>query len=595
MTISPAARRRRGQAGGGPRRGEAGPASSSAAPVSTAPTRDEGRAAPLVLSLRDPGGEPLADARLLLHRAEELLADLRADADGRVRRAGAPGRATCLIELPGRALFSREVPLGGQVEVVVPGGAIVGGRVTVAGGLPYREVALELHPGRPVEPELPPAIRALVRPDPERAAVLRTTATPDGRFAFTGLPEDFRGSLALGPGFGFADRESYFHRSLTIEAPREDLELALVALPLVRGRLVHGRDGAPVPFHDVRVLFAAAATGSGTSLGERSDEDGRFAVTVTAPDFADLRLLVPHGGAMIERRPPAVFRDTHDFGDVVLGETETWRFRVVDAQGAPVGGALIASGDSVRTRATDPEGRGRLDDVGPDLRSVTVGAPGFRSRSCEVRLGEEQTIALERANRLVVRLLELPAGLVRPEVVITGPAALLDRGFAETIAFETTGLSAISREGPDGAVRLTASRRPDGVFVFEGLAPEVAFRVEACDLAGQILAARDEVRLAGTEHRELDLAFDAANLRVTRLTVLDPGGRPVPDAEILRRGAEDEAPLFADDEGRAVLVRPRGPGPDLLVSAEGRRPLALADRDVPEGLHEVVLHPAEDD
>jgi hypothetical protein len=347
----------------------------------------------------------------------------------------------------------------------------------------------------------------------------------------------------------------------------------------------------------------------------RTDDEGRFS---TAFDFdpAEFRAVTTrirvqhlfHDGAVIETNvthgtPDAAGRV--DLGDVVLPNAQAFcRGRVViDGGGDDAGVVGARVGVAIRREdgsddLTDfnwPDGSGGAM-TGPDGTFELTGPP---PRDAEgplfVRASHGSYFLVEavplRTESSVVLRMGRGGGLTgsfhcggaagaaqRIEVVVSGPAV--------------AGTRTDSVDPKDAAARL-AYVGSDGGFQLTGLRPgsaTVAFRARGAETPIHVVP--DVAVIAGTnvEDARLKNVDLSSHFGVVRVTVRDPEGRPITDAQVSDRsnGAYEWTRRGVDSQGVALVPKIGAPA-KVVVGAPGR---AGCDLGRPDSDRVVVLQKA---
>jgi hypothetical protein len=110
---------------------------------------------------------PVAGARFVVFRGEEILADKTCDEQGSARLSAATGSADVAVFAAGWPLTRSTIELNaGQQRVILPEGAVLGGWVLVEGATPSEAIELQFEASRiaPDAAGMPRAVNALLLP-----------------------------------------------------------------------------------------------------------------------------------------------------------------------------------------------------------------------------------------------------------------------------------------------------------------------------------------------------------------------------------------------------------------------------------------------
>lgn len=284
------------------------------------------RGAARPISVTDLRGAPLAGVRI--HLAEELPPLAVTDSRGKATLAAIPESALDLMLV---------VPDGGHSRWTLPpaaGEAPAPVTARVAPSLRLRGRVVQAGTGTPLadSPVWVPSTTT-------RRAQLLVSARTDARGRF---------ELVVAPSFPIqVAAAAADHVSIIADLESSENEVRTLALPPLRAGIGHvvTEDEQPVESADVRLLsVASAAPGSAPAVAvlAHCDTEGRFTLPnpplgrhdleVRAPGFAPVRI----PGIEIPER-----RGETDLGVVVLAEGVALEGRIVDPDGAAIGGAEI--------------------------------------------------------------------------------------------------------------------------------------------------------------------------------------------------------------------------------------------------------------
>lgn len=265
-----------------------------------------------------------------------------------------------------------------DVEVVLPDGARVAGRIVDEGGFPIRGATVE------------------VRAEEEGLRVLVTGA--DGTFAFGGL----QGIVTLR-----ASAPEHEPEGLTIDAAQAaEIELALAgALPETPGRVVDDR-GYPVAHATVRIVPLQVTADRAVVV---SGADGTFAVRV--PAAVPLAVEVRHPDHAVLTLP-AVVPDPREGLHLTLGAAGGIEGTVRAARGGfPVAPFdLVIEGEDgapVERRVDDLDGRFEQTGLSPGTYALRVSAEGFAPWEGAVEVSAPRGLERVTAPAIEVELAEV--------------------------------------------------------------------------------------------------------------------------------------------------------------------------------------------
>jgi hypothetical protein len=586
------------------------PEALDAAPVAITRWSDE-REVALLLSVRHAEGAPAAGVGLVLARANRVLSAARTDADGRARLDGVVGEADLwlggVLPAPHREILGSA---GGQLEIVLPAGAFVDGRVTVDGRPPEQPVPLALGSlsmersagsersagNEPMQAWVPQAGQPTV-PWPVRAA-LRVVVPglgssrlenaqltgPGGSFRFSGLPAGWNASFLIPEAYRFEADQVGATRPTAI-APASGVLVPLSAVARVTGRVV-GPGGEPaVPGAHVRFTLSSGASTVVETL--EAGADGRFAIPLTRVPVTllQLRLRDPDWTASLER----TFTEVDAAWGAELGDLELLPVRRVafvarDVDGRPVPGAVAVADDQsgAKSEPSNAQGEGELRGLAAETHAMVLWA--HRYRPTEVALPEDLTrpltVVLARAASLDVLVL-MPDGsparnvlvhvateqalFERPEHLQAGGVSVLPEATAFAVGTSRPA-GASFRSDTDSLTVVVGSMSfapdGDGRVSLSALRADTPFTLSVQDASGAVVWGPQTLRVAQGELREqrVELPYDAVDLAVR---VRDGAGRPVVGAKVTVTAGADASGTGAP--GTVTGGKTRASGPDGLA------------------------------
>jgi protocatechuate 3,4-dioxygenase beta subunit len=318
----------------------------------------------------------------------------------------------------------------------------------------------------------------------------------------------------------------------------------------VRLRLIdeEGKPAAGVPaFLTIRRGAALRSAAVGDRVQEMSDEDGVVEfLGLEAPHRVELVLRSPRHVDIVHglRLVPG---ERIDLGDQVLSPGGAVAGQVLDAAGAPAkgveilawsAGAAAAQGSAMAARAaalslgmrdedarrarSDEKGRYRIEGLAAGkalVRARPEVGPERERRDLDIAVG----VTLDEVNFRLIEGWTLRGRVTRRDEVGIAKAEL-----TLTKRSESAGLAAIFSGSASGARSKRTLSSADGVFVIEGLDPEVAYAIGASAL-GYV----DQLRLPVPDQAEgetgaFTIALDPAPLVEVRVT--DEGGEAFAEA-----------------------------------------------------------------
>lgn len=320
----------------------------------------------------DARGAPVPGARVAA-RVEGAAGPVtgRADDTGAFRlQALPPGRAVLEAEAPGHAPSPPVVVSVSEIPGAVRDGVILGlgapaalsGRVRAAGGEGIQGAVVRV--ARPMSGLALPVI----------------ITGEGGGFALAALPPGPLSLHASAPGFAPG-------RLSGIEAPAEDVEIALVPGGVITGTITAGAE--PLAHFSVSVVRRAGLDGAGADDGmpwmqtaRVVSADGSYRIGALAPGQYAVTGSAP-GLAPVERTGVIVAPGREARVDLALAPGARVAGAVRDARsGAAVAGAAVrlSTGSASPMTYTDPGGEFEIADIAPGRRSLEVSHPAYVGR-----------------------------------------------------------------------------------------------------------------------------------------------------------------------------------------------------------------------
>lgn len=205
-----------------------------------------------------------------------------------------------------------------------------------------------------------------------------------------------------------------------------DVEILLPPAVIVRGRVVQGSDGTPVPGASVKFRTADWRRDGDAWSGP----DGTFEVRVGGGDRGSLRAIHElHGSALTTIDAPA--SGTADAGDMKIARSGSIEGSVLEADGKPLAGVVVMAGpednafDESGWARPAADGSFRVAGIRPGRVHVSVlldDVPRHGARLLEQRLPEGQRVVVEpdRATRVEIRALKRDGATLRGRVTLAG-------------------------------------------------------------------------------------------------------------------------------------------------------------------------------
>ncbi len=484
----------------------------------------------VTVQVRDDEGSPVAGAEVEI-RGSTALTDHR----GSARLTGLPRGEALTVAARARAhlpaVIRLEPPFPDPLQIEIHRAFVLVGRLVDGEGAPVGDGAVRIGDATSFRDE---------------------PLAPDGRF-----------ELDLQPGRGFElVLRSPTTRALALEVepgfPGEVRDVGDLQAPsglIVRGRVIDGRDGSPVP--DARI-WTPRPSAQGPLLAwvhrdllqTRSDPEGTFVLAGLAPIPTELRLEAADYAPRRVALRPEPEAEALELGDVELQPGATVRVRVegVDSEAARARldlGNAWQEIDMLTAAVYHGWAVFRQVPPGPATLSVVEGRSLLCEAGVDVPAGEaELEVACARNAMRVVGRVEVGGGPAGPGRLLWLPPAPVSPSAIMT--HESPG--GLRRQQVFGAGRpqVDVPVTADGWFVSEDLTPgawEVAWFPESGGVTPSLA-----VELPRREEFEILLRFAGWNLHGL---VLDDQGQPAAGARVQDLGSG--ALAFADAEGRFRL------------------------------------------
>lgn len=532
---------------------------------------------------------PLAGARLLLFRSEEVLGKRECDAAGLAHFDADGGSAQMIVVAKDVPATSRSVTLAaGRQVITLERGVFVSGRVRTVDQSSLEGVRLTLTSDRPLVDES--SWPAEVKSELDKLHLVANT-NDSGQFEFTGLGSPWSGKLELSEthellavsGVSWTPGSD----SIRLDDPIEGLLLDVAALPMARGRVVLSAGGPGAEHASVNgSLTFEQAIGDEEAISAnfngRTDKDGRFALPIQRNDSngpGDPRQRSPwpqlraatlsiDGGENIPRRrlelSGAQLPENFDFGELVLERGGTLQFIVVDALAKPLAGA-VGRLDGERSEPTDENGHSSIAYAPGVNRPLSVSLDGYRDGRVDVpkEVSDALNVVLTRTNRLTV--------------VVTGP----DEVPIVDVAVQVSGQVPQNRRGRGRA----NEQRTDGQgkTTFSDLPVGTPTRVSVRDAIGGVVADQS-ITLGAEEWRTLPIQVAHALLAFSGV-VRDEAGLALAEASIefgVSQGRNNNnVSTRSDADGRFSFSGLNNPVGTLRVRKSGFAPVTIVDFQIP--------------
>ncbi|MHC5063749.1 MAG: sigma-70 family RNA polymerase sigma factor [Planctomycetota bacterium] len=522
---------------------DAAPASEEAADRPRDVARDR-IAAPgfMQLQVLEANDRAFAEGRVFLVDADASEAqNLTTDAEG-LLRLEADGRHVSLVfDRPGSFPHLHEVDLVADQQVLrLPGTAQLGGRLVLNGQAPPEAITLRLDSDHAVISE--PRIVELLEEDLGFNLEASLQSAADGSFVFHGLPANWSGTLTLGIGYRrtSVNYSIFTPDKIHFEAPGLGHLIELRAYPMLTGQVVEADGSTVVPNARGWVAMRWKKGASG-GFGFDADEEGRFRIALqdANPINLDLRFNRADGSARTEFEPElGTLAANLDLGRIPLVQERRLLFRVVDAQGKPISGAVASHGEGGKISSpSDGSGRGELRALPVGATSVRFAARSYATREVPVPVDEQTRVEVELLPTNMLRIQALQPdgkarGRARLDLVVESWEATHDlTGNYGLIADTLAGRLHFSSGTKDGRARLGFACDEEGKLEIQGLPTNSVLALQMRDGADQI-AQELELRPMGIhERRQVEFRLERP-MQDLRGRVLDETGNPLVGAKI---------------------------------------------------------------
>jgi RNA polymerase sigma-70 factor (ECF subfamily) len=538
------------------------------------------------------------NARVILYQDETVIGSGTTDDLGRVLLTGRDSAAQALIARASAFLVTRPVASAvGKQRIDLAKGTAISGRVEVDGRAAPQGLAISFFRESAEPLTVPKTVLAALGDWP----FFRSTTDASGRFEFAGLQPGSDWRLAIDDlSYEMLEVTDGREKLVRVSAPASDLVIRLHRFRNVRGRVISGKTGAPLPRAHVHYPQPHEPGVTGWPA-EECDAEGRFSVPIRlAPGSSELVLKFTRPERVGERvvRLAPVPEGDHDLGDVELAELRVLEYVVRDTDGIPIPGAFASLENSVvEASRTDDRGRGRIT-VGEGVDSFRIGA--LKHEIAEVKVPSvDQTgpvdITLTKNSGLEIQVVStdgiIPSGLF---VRVTASRLRAPNRF-NTMDFilRKVGGSSYTRgrrfeDATRGRVESETFELDDrGRVILPGLLPDTKFSVEVVDRLESVLA---NAPVVTRPHSWESVTLEVSSLpRKIRGVVTDGAGNVVENASVIL--VTDKATLrplagfsvFTDTSGRFELPPVHSTRVDLAATKDGHVPAVLDRIEVPSG------------
>ncbi len=431
-----------------------------------------------------------------------------AEAGSAEHRADLMDRSPADFAAPPSQRTQAPLPAAAQPDSAPPTEALLAGVFLIDGQPPTWPIEATLEPWPPRTPgdvadNAPGRMRLHLRP------------SEGGHFRVGPLPMTWNGRLTV-EGFAFENGRD----SQLVAGPEPQLVVRLRSSPDITGRVVAPATRRAVPeapfvswlVHREHGLIVHEETSPAVC-----DELGRFRIPLLGGGAVQgaLHFEVPGLGRRLLVLEPLEKGESLALGDIELEPTQSLRFRLLDASGAPLegGGATRNEpGGLASVAPTDADGFGELE-LPLDGAAVRFAAPKHEEVRATVRPGEPCEIRLEPVSALEFELLAPRELLSRATVLVTSAEELFTptpEGEHELVFVRGTPCTSKTflpaLDGRPATIELRY-RIAEGRLLLSHLRPGLPFQLEVLDPSGRTLAVRS-LSVAAREWQQLELALD---------------------------------------------------------------------------------------
>lgn len=561
---------------------------------------------PTIVELVESNGKPVAFATVLICSEQELLHESRTGPEGTVEFLSDGTQVTLVVAAGGRPISLHTLKLvPGKVEVQLPDGAQLTGKIIKHDGMPFQDARLILWSDNPLFDynTLPAPARDAIDAKVRTNAIGTTTAA-DGTFSFTGLLASWSGFVSVPYGHTIqhasSGQLSANSSRLRLEAPPVDLVIQLAKPTNIRGRLLSSSSMAPIATTTLSALYTPMDGGRQEHKNSKTDQEGYFTLQIDPAmvDRLDLYLgMSTRQNVPFLRMTASEIPPDGELGVIHVESLRTIRFLLKDRQGVPISSG-IAKAAGLSSEPTDKKGKGVLPWVPAEIASMRFVAPGFVP--AEVMLQEivpdPLIVLMDYGNRLEVELI-LPAGvdvsqfratLKCDSVMIDGPAA----DTVELLDYYGEG-SQPYYQAPGNMVGslLVARVNHEGLIVFQSLRSDVELNLEVLGITGSTPYHQELLQPLGQQEVRRHVVDLTKTGSVFRGRVTDLNGNPLVRATVQLGG---QILAWTDNLGEFSCLVKETEAKTLLASHQSSATLYMPDFLVP--LHgtavELKLEPA---
>ncbi|KAA3613405.1 MAG: carboxypeptidase regulatory-like domain-containing protein [Planctomycetota bacterium] len=558
------------------------------------PAAGEGR---VVLEFHQESAGPLGGIPCVLIRKDEILLADKTDSKGRISYSADSQMAEAYLAVPGRVVARIPVLLQpGHHRYQVSSGSSIAGRASLEDGAPAPKLRFSLAPDSPLYSWTLPdeAWQALGFSTPQRW--LWATTLADGSFSFSGLPEDFLGTLHC----PYAWRITYASSGkiigkgshLQFKRPDPALELRLQPAPFLKAKLVDAATDLPAVGVSLYLAIKYADRMQTTGAGVESDEDGQIAVRVDSEALANVTFKL--GEIIVASFQQQDIPANLDLGTIRIRRLREVLFDLVDLDGNPIAGGKASVANQI-SQPTNQLGRGALRNVPMDATSMRIVADGFEPARVPIpaNLAEPIRVVLRAANRLEIRILtkagqgnhSLHVGIRCEQGILQDPDSG-SRHHRDHIVHHGFTKAPDMKEGR--CVAIFGKVAPDGTVIFRGLTPDHELQLQVLTFPReQIYYEENLAPLSPSENRvvEVDLR---SRIRQFQGRVMDADGNPLIQAWVDLTGHGVQG--LTDQDGKFSLTTLSQDPTTLLIQKTGFAALYLHNYLIPADGTPVEFH-----